>query len=162
MTKLGRQTKAIAIKYQHLPAVATEEKKRENREFLVVGWDPDAAVVRGSSGDRQSAVGIVDGGSEDVVSLQVDSDLGRPERAATHTLASDGREKSDSAGTEKFTSQRRRAIAEPQISLDQPDTVLSERGLYRDSEGIALSLEGHRSTLPLDAYEVKNEQVKPQ
>jgi len=37
MTNLGRQTKAIAIKYQHLPAVATEEKKRENREFLVVG-----------------------------------------------------------------------------------------------------------------------------
>jgi len=40
MTKLGRQTKAIAIAYQHLPAVSTAEKKRENREFLVVGWDP--------------------------------------------------------------------------------------------------------------------------
>jgi adenine-specific DNA-methyltransferase len=39
MARLGRRTKAIAIKYQHLPAVATEEKKRDNREFLVVGWD---------------------------------------------------------------------------------------------------------------------------
>jgi len=42
MTRLGRTTRSIAIKYQHLPAIATEEKKRENREFLVVGWDPDA------------------------------------------------------------------------------------------------------------------------
>jgi len=40
MAKHGRRTKAIALKYQHLPAVATAEKKRENREFLVVGWDP--------------------------------------------------------------------------------------------------------------------------
>jgi adenine-specific DNA-methyltransferase len=49
MTKLGRQTKAIAIKYQHLPAVATEEKKRDNREFLVVGWDANSPLLRGLS-----------------------------------------------------------------------------------------------------------------
>ncbi len=42
MARLGRSTRAIAIKYQHLPAVATAEKKETNREFLVVGWDPDA------------------------------------------------------------------------------------------------------------------------
>lgn len=46
MKRLGRETKAIALKYQHLAAVATEEKKRENREFLVVGWDA------GRVGDR--------------------------------------------------------------------------------------------------------------
>jgi len=44
MTRFGRQTRAIAIKYAHLPAVAREEKKRENREFLVVGWAPDALL----------------------------------------------------------------------------------------------------------------------
>ena len=38
MTRFGRRTKAIEIDYQHLPAVATEEKKRQNKEFLVVGW----------------------------------------------------------------------------------------------------------------------------
>src|SRR5262245_14081331 len=43
MRRLGRTTRAIEIKYQHLPAVATDEKKRDNREFLVVGWD--AAVL---------------------------------------------------------------------------------------------------------------------
>jgi hypothetical protein len=46
MTRLGRQTRAIALRYQHLPAVATEEKKRANREFLVVGWDPEAVALR--------------------------------------------------------------------------------------------------------------------
>jgi hypothetical protein len=42
----GRKTKAIAIAYQHLAAVATEEKKRQNREFLVVGWDPASTLVK--------------------------------------------------------------------------------------------------------------------
>lgn len=46
MARLGRETRAIEIRYQHLPAVATEEKKEKNREFLVVGWDPDAALLR--------------------------------------------------------------------------------------------------------------------
>ena len=44
MTRLGRSTKAIEIKFQHLPAVATAEKKQRNREFLVVGWDPAAEL----------------------------------------------------------------------------------------------------------------------
>jgi adenine-specific DNA-methyltransferase len=46
MARLGRKTKAIALRYQHLPAVATEEKKRENREFLVIGVDPASALVQ--------------------------------------------------------------------------------------------------------------------
>ncbi len=44
MARLGRETRAIEIRYQHLPAVATEEKKQRNREFLVVGWDPAAEL----------------------------------------------------------------------------------------------------------------------
>src|SRR5262249_5101356 len=45
MRRPGRETKAIEIRYQHLAAVATEEKKEKNREFLVVGWDPSAALL---------------------------------------------------------------------------------------------------------------------
>jgi len=45
MTALGRSTRAIEIKYQHLPAVATAEKKATNREFLVVGWDPESPLL---------------------------------------------------------------------------------------------------------------------
>ncbi len=41
MTRFGRSTRAIEIKYKHLPAVATAEKNESNREFLVVGWDPE-------------------------------------------------------------------------------------------------------------------------
>jgi hypothetical protein len=40
MTRHGRRTKAIAIRYQHLPAIATEEKKQGNREYLLIGVDP--------------------------------------------------------------------------------------------------------------------------
>ena len=46
MTRFGRATRSIEVKYQHLPAVATEAKKEANREFLVVGWDPDARLFR--------------------------------------------------------------------------------------------------------------------
>jgi adenine-specific DNA-methyltransferase len=45
MLRHGRKTKAIALKYQHLPAVATEEKKAANRELLVIGVDPRAKIV---------------------------------------------------------------------------------------------------------------------
>jgi hypothetical protein len=48
MARLGRETRSIAIKYAHLPAVATAEKKEANQEFLVVGWDPDAPILRRS------------------------------------------------------------------------------------------------------------------
>lgn len=46
MTRFGRATRAIEIRYQHLAAVATEEKKATNLEYLVVGWDPESALLR--------------------------------------------------------------------------------------------------------------------
>ncbi len=49
MRRLGRETRAIEIRYQHLPAVATDEKKAANREFLVVGWDPQSPLLRSRS-----------------------------------------------------------------------------------------------------------------
>jgi hypothetical protein len=44
MTRLGRRTKAIAIRYQHLPAIATETKKETNREYLLIGVDPNTTL----------------------------------------------------------------------------------------------------------------------
>jgi len=49
MAKHGRRTKAIALRYQHLPAVATDEKKATNKEFVVIGTDPDAALIKGEA-----------------------------------------------------------------------------------------------------------------
>jgi len=45
MTKHGRSVKSIALRYQHLPAVATEVKKATNQEFIVVGVDEDAPLL---------------------------------------------------------------------------------------------------------------------
>jgi hypothetical protein len=61
MAKHDRRTKAIALKYQHLPAVATAEKKRENREFLVLGWDPSQAPLRNLSTNRTDSKARVSG-----------------------------------------------------------------------------------------------------
>ena len=44
MTRLRRRTNAIAIRYQHLPAIATEAKKEANREYLLVGVDPKTTL----------------------------------------------------------------------------------------------------------------------
>ena len=59
MTRLGRQTRAIEIAYQHLPAVATAEKKNANREFLVVGWDESAVERIAASGATVLATPLV-------------------------------------------------------------------------------------------------------
>ena len=55
MISLKRTTRAIEIKYAHLPAVATEEKKATNREFLVVGWDPNSELLRHHGRSEQVA-----------------------------------------------------------------------------------------------------------
>ncbi|MDZ4806467.1 MAG: DNA adenine methylase [Candidatus Eisenbacteria bacterium] len=44
MLRLGRKARTLEIQYQHMPAVATAEKKEKNRELLVIGWD-EAAVA---------------------------------------------------------------------------------------------------------------------
>jgi hypothetical protein len=44
MARLGRVTKGLAIRYQHLPAIATEEKREKNREYLLIGVDPETTL----------------------------------------------------------------------------------------------------------------------
>jgi len=57
MARFGRHTKAIAIRYQHLPAIATEGKKESNREFLLIGVDPETSLpVRLEGVQREVAV----------------------------------------------------------------------------------------------------------
>jgi hypothetical protein len=57
MIRLGRATRSIAIKYAHLPAVATQEKTESNREFLVIGWDPDRISQHDAAACRPAAIG---------------------------------------------------------------------------------------------------------
>ena len=153
MTKLGRQTKAIAIKYQHLPAVSTEEKKRENREFLVVGWDE--ALLHGRIGRQIDLSGPVTG-------VEMNVDLRGAEGATAQTFPGDLREKSETGLAEERITDRRSAIPKLQPRVNYPDARFGEAGLHRDAEGIVLSPEWHGSTLPRVEPEVKNGPVKRQ
>jgi adenine-specific DNA methylase len=55
MRRLGRETRALEIRHQHLPAIATAEKRERNREFVVVGWDPAAELFREIAPKEKSA-----------------------------------------------------------------------------------------------------------
>jgi adenine-specific DNA-methyltransferase len=39
MKAFGRQTRTTTVQYAHRESIASAEKKRNNREYLVVGWD---------------------------------------------------------------------------------------------------------------------------
>jgi hypothetical protein len=56
MARLGRHTKALSIKYQHLQSVATEEKKSSNREYLLIGVDPATSLPVRLEGALREAV----------------------------------------------------------------------------------------------------------
>src|SRR5207245_533129 len=118
MVRLGRRTKAIAIKYQHLPAVAREEKKRENREFLVMGWNPDATPRRPNSvqglGDDLHQSDIPDV----VAGVQADLNLCGSQGAAACALTGDGLEERASSLTQEGAADLRRAIPELQAGVD--------------------------------------------
>ena len=161
MTKLGRQTKAIAIAYQHLPAVSTAEKKRDNREFLVVGWDPEVTARRRDSvhgpGNDLHQSNIPDA----VVGVQADLDLRGSQGATACALTGDGLEERAPSLTQEGAADLRGTIPEQQAGVDQPDAVLGERGFHRDPEGIVLPPGRHGSTLAWEGPEVKNGEVKP-
>ncbi len=56
MARLGRQTRSIAVKYSRLAALAKQEKRSADREYLVVGWDAEAVDrIR----DRSGAFGVL-------------------------------------------------------------------------------------------------------
>ena len=161
MIRLGRRTKAIAIKYQHLPAVAREEKKRANREFLVVGWDAEAPLMR-----RDSVQGLGDDLHQSdipdlVAGVQADLNLCGSQGAAAGALTGDGLEERAPSLTQEAAADLRGTIPELQAGVDQPDTVLGERGIHRDPERIVLPPERHGSTLAWEGPEVKNGEGKP-
>ena len=41
MRKHGREVRSTSIRYAHKAAVASKEAREQNREFILVGWDPD-------------------------------------------------------------------------------------------------------------------------
>ncbi len=151
MARLGRQTRAIALRYQHLPAVATEEKKRENREFLVVGWDPNAPRLRSSSVDRVGFGDRLTGTDEDrpVSGVHVDPGPSSPERPTAESFPLDGLQELDPPVTEQAAPPGGcLTVPELQPGVDGPDAVLGESGVGGDGEGRVVTLGAHGRTFP--------------
>jgi 16S rRNA G966 N2-methylase RsmD len=123
----GRATRAIEIPYARLAALSKGEKSGRDRELLVVGWDPESALVR-------DAVQI--GNVEALVPLHVDLDPRGKERLPTLDLTDEGLEQSHTTSAQEGTSYRRGSVTEPQPHIDGPDTVLGEAGLRGDGEGL--------------------------
>lgn len=127
MTKHGRRTKAIALRYQHLPAVATDEKKRENREFVVLGVDPSLQRQVPLRGDRSEVI------SDAVV--EQDPGAAGPEGPASRSLPGDPGEQGDANLAQKglplFGAQ---PLAVGDCGADRPHAVLLERALDRHGE----------------------------
>ncbi len=150
MLKHGRRTKTLAIAYKHLPAVATEEKKRENREFLVVGWDPEVALTRGRSEDR---VEVGQGASQvevlhDLPGLEVDPNPQGAELTAAPLLTDDGLEKRVSPPPERGAPLLN-GDGEPEPRVDEPDAVVVEARFDGDRERRVL-VGGHDETFHLN------------
>ena len=137
MRRLGRETRAIEIKYQHLPAVATDEKKESNREFLVVGWDPEAPLLRrvsvrnGGAGREVAELEVGD----TTVDVHVNLERGDAVRSPPNTFADDRLHESAPPRTEQFITGRHiEAFLERQRTVDPPHVLGQEVSANVDGE----------------------------
>ncbi len=129
MTRLGRRTRAIALKYLHLPAVATPQKKIENREFLVIGVDPKSPLLQ-----LHQAVGH----SLDEVAqraVQVDADLPRTQGTSALPLLGEDGEKGKPDVAQQLPALRVcDPLAEGDLRVDDPHLGLVEGAVHGDGE----------------------------
>lgn len=97
MRRLGRETRALEIRHMHLPAVATEEKKQRNREFLVVGWDPTSALFAGPPVRETERLQLdLTSTADDVhVALDAQAAAGRPFQTARSLCLQDAHEEGE-------------------------------------------------------------------
>ena len=134
MRRLGRETRAIEIRHQHLPAIATAEKKQRNREFLVVGWDPAAELFRSVHGIE---VGHVTDGdlTHPVAEVEEQAHGGGAEATVTGALAQDLLDESHTSTAEQRVSGCGiESAAKAQARIDVPDGVGDEVAVDLDRE----------------------------
>jgi hypothetical protein len=145
MARLGRMTKAIAVKYQHLPAVATQEKKQENREFLVVGWDEEAPLL-GSVSDLGRGSRLDH--SHTIAGVHDDAGMHGTESATAKTSCSDRFQQGEPSRPEQSAPILGSTISEAKSGADDPDAILTEARFDADREGRIGWLRLHGSTFP--------------
>jgi hypothetical protein len=155
MTKLGRETKAIEIKYTHLPSIATEEKNATNREYLVVGWDPAAPLLRGAV---RPALRLGEDARVPLAELrrEVHLDLERTLSPATGDLLGDSEEHGEGGVARDAPHVRLSEIGrEHQRDVNAPDPGIVESAIDHGGEVRGAVPVGHGSTIPPSATERK-------
>jgi adenine-specific DNA methylase len=125
MSRLGRTTKAIEIDYQHLPAVATEEKKATNKEFLVVGWD-EAAVERLLAREPSHHARRIDLDHLATALIEHDEHGRGATLSAAGTMSQEGTQQDHAPLREEGIVGQWKAIAVDEGQRDDPDAVRSE------------------------------------
>jgi len=154
MQKFGRSTRAVAVKYMHKESVASEIKKALNQEFVVVGWDPQAALLTKTSVEKIEVMEpVIEAELGDVTaSVQVDSDHVGPEDTAAQRFARERPHEGDARLCQEHPPNlASRPSAEAQAGFDHPDPVFVERTLGGDGELRRTSMEGHYSPSSLEA-----------
>ena len=125
--------------------MATDEKKRENREFLVVGWAPQAALLMKASVEKIEVMEpVIEAELGDAPpSVQLHSDHVGPEDTAAQRFARERPHEGDARLCQEHPPNlASRSPTEPQPGFDQPDTALVERALGGDAELRRISMHG--------------------
>jgi hypothetical protein len=122
MTRLGRETRAIEIKYQHLAAVASAQRKATNREFLVVGWDREAieGLLASVAGDHAAGIHL---GHLAPALVEEDTDAVVAEVPTPPALSQDNLDQGQSDLAEEGGSLGRGITGEDGLGVDDPDAV---------------------------------------
>jgi adenine-specific DNA methylase len=149
MARLGRRTRAIEIKYQHLPAVATDEKKEKNREYLVVGWDPESEVLRSVGEIFPTAL------EQDLARVPSEVEIHLDGRGALHPppsgLLQDGLQEGAPPLVEKSDSRIGAHVPpEGEPRVDCPDAALDSVAGDRDVKAGAVQFDHAPRVLPFE------------
>jgi adenine-specific DNA methylase len=144
MHRFGRRTKSIALRYEHLAALATDEKRQNDQEFLVLGWNEELA--RGISQFQvRSIEGEIDG---PVPSIHADMDPSSPQGPSSEAFFVNGLKQSQASLTEQIAPERRSPIPELQPSINDPGSSLIESGTDHRSKA------GNTGLLPSEFHPV--------
>jgi len=134
MRRLGRETRSFEIKHQHLPAIATAEKRERNREFLVVGWDAEAALLHDHGRDRVLVQDLEETG-DIVVSLDEQSNALRAQAPAAPGFGHDPTHELDAClGPDTLASDATESRTVLDGGMDEPELRGDESPVDRDRE----------------------------
>jgi len=134
MTRLGRQTRTVSLHYKHMPALAGPEKRRSNREFLVVGWDQEALE---RLMDGQGITARLDH-PHAVAQVHVDASSGSAEPSPFVSGFHDGEESTEASFHEEVALLAGEAVPEVGGDVNDPGALQVEASLDRNLEGRVL------------------------